>query len=221
MLAQAPDDERVVVTHHQVTIDGRVLSYTARAGRIPIRDNDAGDVHGQMYFVSYTLDRADSAIRRPITFAWNGGPGSNAALVHLIGFGPKRIAPPDGVRDGDDVRWTVQDNPGTWLAFTDLVFVDPIGTGYSRVTKTEYKTELYQTLVDAESQAEFIRYYVVRYGASDAPIFLAGESYGVTRAAHVADVLERRGVSPRGMVLMGLEPPLGKLPDSLKLALAV
>jgi carboxypeptidase C (cathepsin A) len=220
LLAQTPGDEPVVVRHHQVTIDGRTLAYTTRAGRIPIRDNEAGDVHGQMFFVSYTLDRTDSAAPRPITFAWNGGPGSNAALVHLVGFGPKRVAPPADAR-ADDARWIVQINPGTWLSFTDLVFVDPIGTGYSRVTKPEYMPEFYQTRGDAESVAEFIRVYRLRYGASDAPIFLAGESFGVMRAAHVADVLEQKGTTVRGVVLMGLEPPLGKLPDSFRVALAV
>ena len=75
-----------------VTIGGKVLSYTARAGLIPIRDNDAGDVHGTMFFVSYTLDRAPGQPPRPLTFLWNGGPGSNSGLVHLVGFGPKRIA---------------------------------------------------------------------------------------------------------------------------------
>ncbi len=219
LLAQAPGDEPLVVRHHQVAIDGRTLSYTTRAGRIAIRDNDAGDAHAQMFFVSYTLDRTDSSARRPITFAWNGGPGSNAALVHLIGFGPKRIAPLPGA--ADDARWVVQDNPGTWLDFTDLVFVDPVGTGYSRVTKPGYMPEFYQTRGDAESVAEFIRVYRLRYDASDAPVFLAGESFGVTRAADVADVLEQRGTSVRGVVLMGLEPPLGRLPDSLRAAFAV
>jgi carboxypeptidase C (cathepsin A) len=219
LLAQAPGDEPIVVRHHQVAIGGRTLSYITRAGRIAIRDNDAGDAHAQMFFVSYTLDRPDSAARRPMTFAWNGGPGSNAALVHLIGFGPKRIAPPPGA--ADDARWVVQDNLGTWLDFTDLVFVDPIGTGYSRVTKPGYMPEFYQTRGDAESVAEFIRVYRLRYDASDAPVFLAGESFGVTRAAHVADVLEQRSVTVRGVVLMGLEPPLGRLPDSLRAALAL
>ena len=215
----APGDEPIVITHHQVVVDGHTLRYTARAGRIPIRDNDAGTIHGRMFFVSYTLDHpADSP--RPVTFLWNGGPGSNAALVHLIGFGPKRIVPPSAA-PAADARWAVGDNPGTWLDFTDLVFVDPIGTGYSRVTKPEYMPEFYQTRGDAESVAEFIRVYLLRYKGGDAPIFLAGESYGVTRAAHVADVLERRGISPRGVVLMGLEPPIGSLPDNMKAALAL
>ena len=220
LFAQAPGDEPIVVRHHQVTIDNRTLSYATRAGRIPIHDNDAGDIHGQMFFVSYTLDRADSAEPRPVTFAWNGGPGSNAGLVHLIGFGPKRLAPPAGAHN-DDAHWVVQDNPGTWLDFTDLVFVDPMGTGYSRVTKPEYMAEFYQTRGDAAAIAEFIRVYSLRYSTADAAIFLAGESYGVTRAAHVADVLEQRGVPVRGVVLMGLELPLGRLSDRLRAALAV
>ena len=86
-------EEPILTTRHTATVGGRTFRYTARAGRIPIRDNEAGDVHGQMFFVSYTLDRAAGAPPRPLTFAWNGGPGSNAALGHLIGFGPKRLAP--------------------------------------------------------------------------------------------------------------------------------
>ena len=155
-------------------VDGHTLRYTARAGHISIRDNDAGMIHGRMFFVSYTLDRP-AGPPRPVTFLWNGGPGSNAALVHLIGFGPKRIAPPPGA--ATEARWAVVDNPGTSLDFTDLVFVDPIGTGYSRVTKPEYMSEFYQTRGEAESVAELIRVYLLRYTGGGAPIFLAGESY--------------------------------------------
>ena len=130
-------DEPIITTRHAVTIAGHTLPYTARAGRIPIRDNEAGDVHGQMFFVSYTLERPSNAAPRPVTFVWNGGPGSNSALVHLIGFGPKRMAPRAGARSDDRSRWVIEANPGTWLDETDLVFVDPIGTGYSRPTRAE------------------------------------------------------------------------------------
>ena len=119
-------------------------------------------MHGQMFFVSYTLDRAAGAPSRPLTFVWNGGPGSNAALVHLIGFGPKRLAPRPGAKPDDGSRWIIEANPGTWLEDTDLVFVDPIGTGYSRATRAEYTAEFYQTRGDAESVAEFIRVYRTR-----------------------------------------------------------
>ena len=214
-------DEPIVTTRHAVTIGARSLRYTARAGRIPIRDNEAGDVHAQMFFVSYTLDRAPTDPPRPLTFVWNGGPGSNAALVHLIGFGPKRIAPPPGAKPGDGTRWVIQPNPGTWLETTDLVFVDPIGTGYSRPTRAEYGPEFYQTRGDAESVAEFIRVYRTRFDAFDAPLFLAGESYGVTRAAGVAAALETRGTDVRGVILLGLALPLGSVSPAMRAALGL
>src|SRR5262245_40145125 len=84
-VAQGPT---IVTTHHTVTIRTIVLRYTARAGTIPIRENDTGDVHANMFFIAYTLDRAAGAPARPLTFLWNGGPGSNSGLVHLLGFGP-------------------------------------------------------------------------------------------------------------------------------------
>ena len=214
-------EEPIVTTRHTVAIGARSLRYTARAGRIPIRDNEAGDVHGQMFFVSYTLDRAATDPARPLTFVWNGGPGSNAGLVHLIGFGPKRIAPPRAAKAGDGTRWIIEPNPGTWLETTDLVFVDPIGAGYSRPTRAEYGTEFYQTRGDAESVAEFIRVYRTRFDAFDAPLFLAGESYGVTRAAGVAAALETRGTDVRGVVLLGLALPLGSMSPAMQTALGL
>ena len=218
--AQA-QEEPIVTTRHTATVGGHTLRYTARAGRIPIRDNEAGDVHGQMFFVSYTLDRAAGAPSRPLTFVWNGGPGSNAALVHLIGFGPKRLAPRPGAKPDDGSRWIIEANPGTWLEDTDLVFVDPIGTGYSRATRAEYTAEFYQTRGDAESVAEFIRVYRTRFDAFDAPLFLAGESYGVTRASGVAEVLQTRGTDVRGVILLGLGLPLGTTPPELRTTLGL
>jgi len=209
-IAQEPPDD-IVTTKHQVTVDGRLLKYTARAGHLPILDNQTGEVHGNMFFISYTLDSANSGATRPLTFLWNGGPGSSSSLVHLLGFGPRRLQP-----DGSAV-----DNPGTWLEQTDLVFIDPIGTGYSRPTKVEYGPEFYQNIGDAESVAEFIRVYRNRFEFWDAPIFLAGESFGVTRAAGVADVLQRRSIPLSGVILMGLTLPLGQLNNEQRAALAL
>ena len=146
MPAQTPED-RIVITEHRITVDGRPLRYTARAGQLAIRDNETGEVHGRMFFVAYTQARRPNEPARPLTFLWNGGPGSSSSLVHLLGFGPRRIG-----ATGAPI-----DNQGTWLSFSDLVFVDPIGTGYSRPTKAEYGPEFYQTRGDAESVAEFIR----------------------------------------------------------------
>jgi carboxypeptidase C (cathepsin A) len=218
----AQDEEPIVTNKREVTVDGRALRYTTRAGRIPIRDNETGDVHGQMFFVSYTLDRAPGQATRPLTFVWNGGPGSNAALVHLIGFGPKRIAPQAGARpDDESKRWVIEPNPGTWLGETDLVFVDPIGTGYSRPVRAEYGPEFYQTRGDFESVAEFIRVYRTRFDTHEAPLFLAGESYGVTRASGVAEALQRRGTEVKGVILLGLALPLGSSTPAMRTALSL
>jgi len=203
--------DQIVTTKHQVTVAGRVLKYTARAGRLPILDNETGEVHGRIFFTAYTLDPAPNQAPRPLTFAWNGGPGSSSSLVHLLGFGPRRLEP-----DGEAV-----DNQGTWLAQTDLVFVDPVGTGYSRPAKAEYGPEFYQTRGDAESVAEFIRVYRNRFEAWDAPLFLAGESYGVIRAAGVADVLQRRRITVNGVILIGLTLPLGQLTSEMRTALTL
>lgn len=219
--AQAPASD-IVTTHHEGTVVGKVLRYTARAGHLPIRDNESGDVHGNMYFVAYTLDRPSGAPARPLTFLWNGGPGSNAGLVHLLGFGPKRIARATGSMPRfSPAGTTLIDNQDTWLAFSDLVFVDPIGTGYSRPAKAEYAGEFYQDRGDAESVAEFIRVYRTRYDAFDAPLFIAGESYGVTRAALVADALERRRTRLAGVILLSGGFPLSETPTTLRNALSL
>jgi carboxypeptidase C (cathepsin A) len=209
--AQSPPEDRIVTTEHQMTLDGRPLRYVARAGQLGIRDNETGDVHGRMFFAAYTVERRPNDPVRPLTFLWNGGPGSSSSLVHLVGFGPRRLG-----AGGAPI-----DNQGTWLGFSDLVFVDPIGTGYSRPVKAEYGPEFYQTRGDADSVAEFIRVYRNRFEAWEAPVVLAGESYGVTRAAEVADVLQRRGIPLHGAVLIGLALPLGQLTSSQRTALNV
>jgi carboxypeptidase C (cathepsin A) len=210
LAARQPVD-RIVATEHQVTAGGRTLRYTARAGTLPILDNETGEIHARMFFVSYTMAREAGDPPRPLTFLWNGGPGASSSLVHLLGFGPRRIGPP-----GQPI-----DNDGTWLDFSDLVFVDPVGTGYSRPVKAEYGPGFYQARGDAESVAEFIRVYRNRFDAHDAPLFLAGESYGVTRAAGVADALERRGTRVSGAILIGLTLPLGRLTAEETAALIV
>lgn len=220
MLAQdSAARQEIVVTHHQVTVGGKVLKYTARAGFIPIRDNEAGDVHANLFFIAYTLDGA--AKNRPLTFLWNGGPGSNSGLVHLLGFGPKRITLATGSMPRYSSAGTaLVDNPETWLTLSDLVFVDPIGTGYSRPTKPEYAPEFYQGPGDAEAVAEFIRVYRNRFDAADAPLFLMGESYGVTRASLVSEALERRRTKVTGVILLSGGFPLpGDVPPNVRAAL--
>ena len=214
-LLQSPNEstpapfEPLVVTRHQIMVHGRRLGYTATVGRLPIRDNETGEPHAGIFFVAYALEP-----RRPdrlVTFAWNGGPGSNAGLIQMRGLGPRRFTDAGGLVD----------NQETWLDRTDLVFIDPVGTGYSRVTRKEYGAEFYQTRGDAESVAEFIRIYRIRFQRWDAPTYLAGESFGVTRAAGVADVLARRRIPLRGVVLIGLALPLERVPVAVREALRV
>ncbi len=192
----------MVVTEHQIALGGVPLHYRARAGFIPIRDNETGAVHGKMFFVAYTVVRLPDAPPRPLTFVWNGGPGSSSTLVHLVGFGPRRIRSGDDPTTPSQVAPAMEDNAATWLSFTDLVFVDPIGTGFSRPTKAEYASEFYGVLEDIASVAELVRVYRTRYGAPGARVFLAGESYGVWRAAGVAEALEKRGQHVAGVLLL-------------------
>ena len=215
---QAAREDSIVATHHQVQIGGKTLAYTAKAGLIPIRDNETGDVHANMFFIAYTLDRAAGSPPRPLTFLWNGGPGSNSGLVHLLGFGPKRIAAAAGPSPSGT---KIVDNQDTWLTFSDLVFIDPIGTGYSRPTKPEYAAAFYQSRGDAESVAEFIRVYRLRTEAYDAPLYLAGESYGVTRCALVAEALERRRTTLTGVVMISGGFPLADIGPGQRNALGL
>lgn len=218
---ESPGDQ-IATTHHQIRVGQRTLRYTARAGRLPIRHNETGEIHGRMFFVAYLLDRAPNEPARPLTFLWNGGPGSNSTLVHLSGFGPKRIKSSDDPTGPPDCECELEDNQTTWLDRTDLVFVDPIGTGFSRPTRTEYGAEFYNTLGDIASVAEFVRVYRTRFDAWDAPLLIGGESYGVWRAGGVAEALVRRRQKVAGVILISGGIPVGPVvPDDMRTALFV
>jgi carboxypeptidase C (cathepsin A) len=209
-------------TRHQIRLSGSLLSYTARAGLIPIRHNDAGEVRGHFGFVAYSLDRAPGQPPRPVIFLWNGGPGSDSTTVHFVGFGPRRLRSPDDPANPAPVTPGLYDNDATWLAFADLVFVDPVGTGYARPAKPEFAAEFYNTLGDIASTAEFIRAFRIRFDLIDAPFFLAGESYGTWRAAGAAEILEKAGVRPAGVILISGGLAMGQAaPDAIRTALYV
>jgi len=210
----------IVTTTHRMTLTGRPLAYTARAGVLPIRHNDTGEPHGYMFFVSYTVPRAPGQPPRPLTFAWNGGPGSNALLLHLDALGPRRLAGGgDGLPNG---AMAFEDNAATWLDATDLVLVDPIGTGFSRPAKPEYADEFYGVLGDIAATVEFIRTFRTRFDAWDAPVYLAGESYGVWRAAGAAESMARAGQKVAGLILISGGIPLGLVvPDAVRTALFI
>lgn len=197
-----PVDE-FVETRHQVDVGDRAIEYTARAGLLPLYENDTGELMARMFVVAYVADGQRDGPARPVTFIWNGGPGASSSQVHLVGFGPKGFETPatfpDWIENPPD---RIGDRAETWLTESDLVFVDPIGTGYSRATSTEYRDLLYTTRGDIEAVAEAIRLYRTRFDAWDQPLIIAGESYGTTRAMGVAEALERRRAGIAGVILI-------------------
>jgi carboxypeptidase C (cathepsin A) len=214
--------DEIVTTHHQIKLGERTLRYTARAGMLPIRDNETGAMHGRMFFIAYELDRSPRAPARPLTFLWNGGPGANSTLVHFSGFGPKRLHRSQDQDGPAHEKGELEANQTTWLDQTDLVFVDPIGTGFSRPTRAEYAPEFYNTLGDIASVTEFVRVYLTHFDAWDAPLVLCGESYGVWRAAGVAEALVQRGHKVAGVILISGGIPVGPvLSDAMRTALFV
>lgn len=188
-----------VVTHHQITVDGKLLKYTATAGRLPIKRED-GKIEAEMFFVAYALE-GQQANQRPLTFAFNGGPGSASIWLHMGALGPKRVVlQPDGFMPAAPYR--VADNPYTLLDKSDLVLVDAIGTGFSRAADPELMKKFWGVKGDIEAFSEFIRLYLTRYERWTSPLFLLGESYGTTRAAGVSGYLADRGIAFNGITLL-------------------
>ncbi|HEY3951656.1 S10 family serine carboxypeptidase-like protein [Phenylobacterium sp.] len=212
----------MVVSHGQVAVDGRPLRYTVHAGLLPIYDNDTGQLAARIFIIAYTADRAPGAAPRPLTFLWNGGPGSSSSQIHLMGFGPKGFSMPATYPEWKAPPAKLADRPETWLTASDLVFVDPVGTGYSRATSEAWRERLYTQHGDAEAVAEAIRVYRTRFDAFDAPLFIGGESYGTTRAMEVAGALARRRTPLSGVILISGSYEVGeKVPAATRQALEV
>ena len=188
-----------VVTHHQIAVDGKTLKYTATAGRLPIKRGD-GKIEAEMFFVAYTVDGQD-ATKRPLTFAFNGGPGSSTIWLHMGALGPRRVVlNPEGFLLPAPYR--LEDNPHTLLDKSDLVLVDMIGTGFSRAETAEVMKKFWSVDGDVNAFSEFIRLYLSRYDRWPSPLFLLGESYGTTRAAGIAGHLAEEGISFNGVTLL-------------------
>ncbi len=196
----ADKEEPPVVTHHEIHAGGKTLKYTATAGMMPLRDAK-GETEAHVFFIAYTLDGVSDPSRRPLMFSFNGGPGSASVWLHLGALGPKRVTMlPDGEMPAPPFH--LVDNEFTWLDQTDLVFIDPVGTGYSRATKPELNKKFWSLQGDIQSVGEFIRMYLTRYERWTSPLFLVGESYGTTRAAGLAGHLIERGIAFNGIVLV-------------------
>ncbi len=200
-----------VVTHHQIMLDGKVLKYTATTGRLPLKRGD-GKIEAEMFFVAYTLDGQD-AEKRPLTFAFNGGPGSATIWLHMGALGPRRAGlRPDGLLP--PAPYHIADNPHTLLDKSDLVLVDAISTGFSRAANSEMSKKFLGVKGDIDAFSEFIRLYLTRYERWSSPLFLFGESYGTTRAAGIAGNLVDQGISFNGITLLSTALSFQTLEDT-------
>jgi carboxypeptidase C (cathepsin A) len=190
-----------VVTHHTITVNGQTLHYTATVGKMPIKTGE-GQTEALMFYVAYTLDGADPATR-PVTFAYNGGPGSATIWLHMGALGPRTVVMgPNGFMPQPPFR--VHDNPYTPLDRTDLVCIDAIGTGWSRPADAAAARKYENPQGDIEAFGEFIRMYISRNERWGSPLYLFGESYGTTRSAGLAGYLTGRGIMFNGIGLLSM-----------------
>lgn len=200
-----------VVTHHQITVNGKTLKYTAAAGRLPIKRGD-GKIEAEMFFVAYSLEGADLS-KRPLTFAFNGGPGSASIWLHMGALGPRHVVlTPEGFLP--PAPYKIEDNPFTLLDRSDLVFVDAIGTGFSRGETSETSKQFWGVKGDIDAFSEFVRMYITRYDRWTSPLFLFGESYGTTRSAGIAGNLAENGIVFNGITLLSTVLDFQTLEDS-------
>ncbi|MGD2152524.1 MAG: hypothetical protein PVG79_04600, partial [Gemmatimonadales bacterium] len=172
-----PDEP--VVTQHSARINGQNVNYTAEVGWLPIRDE--GKVAAKMFYIAYTREGIQDKSNRPLIFSFNGGPGTASVWMHMGYTGPRRVVYDD---DGFALRppGGLEENPHSILDAADIVYIDPIATGFSRMVEGEDEHKYHGTMSDIESVAEFIRLYILRKDRWMSPKFVIGESYGTTRA---------------------------------------
>jgi carboxypeptidase C (cathepsin A) len=195
-------EEKQSVTQHSVTVNGKKLDYTVTAGTIVLKEEDVEEgerAKASVFYVAYTLDGVKDPAKRPITFSFNGGPGSSSVWMHLGVLGPKRVLM-DEEGNALPPPYTLVENDYTLLDKTDLVFIDPVSTGYSRSVPGEKPDQFHNVKKDMESVGDFIRLWMTRNKRWNSPKFLIGESYGTTRAAGLAGYLHQR----HGMYLNGI-----------------
>jgi len=185
----APPEEKSSVTHHSVRIGGQMINYTATAANTIIKSSD-GTPKASFFFVAYTKDGVSEISKRPLAFVYNGGPGSASLFTHM-GLGPRRIALTDDGH-GMPAPYSLIDNDASFLDSTDLVFVDAISTGFSRPVSGEATSQFYGLVQDATWFSDFIYQFLTRNERWSSPKFLIGESYGTTRSAELAYVLQQR-----------------------------
>ena len=200
-LGQAQDAKSIEIatsiTKHSIDLPSGRLQYTAHAAQLPLRDSE-GNTECRMFYVAYTKDDA-RAKDRPVTFAFNGGPGSATIWLHMGALGPKR-APMNADGSLPTPPYEAVDNADSWLDFTDVVVVDAPATGYSRLTKAEYGKKYFGVRQDIEAFTKFVKTWLTEHNRWKSPTFIAGESYGGIRGSGLANSLFQAGVAINGFV---------------------
>ena len=201
VLALLPGDS---VTEHSIDLPSGKLAYTATAGTFALFDQ-SGERSAEIFYTAFVVKSTNAAAARPVSFVFNGGPGAASAFLNLGMVGPRIAEFGLNGHDGSKVR--LIDNPDTWLPFTDLVLIDPVGTGWSRAAKPDDNRGFWSVHSDAQSMAKVIALYVAKNGRANSPKFILGESYGGFRAAKVARALQSEQSIVASGVLM-LSPTL-------------
>lgn len=198
---KAISKDQVSETKHSISIGGKKINYTARAGFLPLTKSD-GTLRGHLFYVSYTKSGTNK--KRPITYCFNGGPGSSSVWLHMGAFGPKRVKS-KGDGSLESVPGELENNPHSLLDVCDLVFIDPVGTGLSRAQDETHEKDFLNVQGDIESVGDFIYNYTNEFSRWDSPKYISGESYGTTRASGLASYLQDRyGMYLNGLVLLSI-----------------
>lgn len=192
----------VVKTEHKMTIQGQKVSYQAISGETILKD-DKDEPLASIFSITYLRDDVKDSNKRPVTFIFNGGPGSASLWLHMGLFGPKRVVVPDAKDDGA-APYRIESNDYSMLDESDLVFIDPVGTGFSRALGDKKGADFWGVKEDAQSIAEFIRRWLIEHKRWNSPKYLAGESYGTTRAAALVNELQGgwTDISVNGIMLI-------------------
>lgn len=189
-----------VTTQHTATIAGQKIDYDATVGDVILRDDDQNPT-AAVYFTAYIRRGVSDVTHRPVVFAYNGGPGSSSIWVHMGAFGPRRVATPDTTHSGPP-PYRLEDNPYSLLDVADLVFIDPVGTGFSHPLGKATGSDFWGVDQDARSLAQFVTRWLTENSRWNSPRYLIGESYGTTRSAVLGNLLQRQSVGLNGIVFV-------------------
>lgn len=197
---QCPDLPPPAVTRQKAVIGGKEFAYTATAGYLLLQ-NEVGETEARLFHVAYTAGTGEPDRKRPLIFLLNGGPGAASVWLHLGAAGPRRVLMLDDGRLPPP-PYRLADNDASWLDLADLVFIDPVGTGYSRAAKPDGTQRFTSQGGDIDSLVRFVRLYLTRHDRWSSPLFLAGESYGGFRSAGMSEALAEHGIALNGLLLI-------------------